>query len=154
LLYVLQALRAVTATFVLANGSRRLHRVMYRRVPEERFRSPSITALSKTGLGPNRRPFAAPPRGFFSGLPARLPTPEPGRERRGPGGAELGRVEICKAGIFSRVRGRTSSRLTGMPSDIKCCLLVRDRIQFTGCICGVEVGTYARKTSLLKFTTV
>ena len=149
-----QALQAVTATFVLARGLRLAFRVAYRQqVPGERFKSPLIIALSKTGLGPNRSPFAAAPRDFLSGLPARLRTPEPGRDWRGPGGAELGRVEICKAGIFSRVRGRTSSRLIGIPSDIKCCLLVRDRIQFTGCICGVEAGIYARNTSLLKITT-
>jgi len=111
-----------------------------------------MIALSKRGLGPNRSPFVIAPRDFFSGLPARLPTLEPGRDRRGPGGAERGRVEICKAGILSSVRGRTSSRLIGMPSDIKCCLLVRDRIQFTGCIWGVETGIYAWKTSLLEIT--
>lgn len=122
-------------------------------IPGERFKSPSIAVWSNAGLGPNLRPFTATPRGFFSGLPARLPAPEPGRDRRGPGGAELGRVDICKVGIFSKVRGRTSSRLIGIPRDIKCCLLVRDRTQFTGCICGVEVGTYARNTSLLRFPT-
>ena len=139
---VLQALRAVIATFVLTSELRLTFRVTYRqRVPGERFKRPLIIALSKTGFGPNRSPFVAAPRSFFSGLPARLPILEPGRDLRGPGGAELGRVEISRAGIFSRVRGKTSSRLIGMPSDIKCCLLVRDLIQFTGCICGVKGGT-------------
>jgi len=149
-----QALRAATTTFVLTSGLRLTFRVAYRQVPGERFKSPLIFASSKVGLGPNRSPFVAAPRDLLSGLPARLPTPEPGRDRRGPGGAELGRVEICKAGIFSSVRGRTSSRLMGIPSDIKCCLLVRDRTQFTSCICGVETGIYAWNTSLLKITTV
>lgn len=149
----LQALRAETATFVLVSGLRLTFRAAYRqRVPGERFKSPLMAALSKTGLGPNRSPFVVAPRDF-SGLPARLPTPEHGRDRRGPGGAELGRIDICKAGIFSRVRGRTSSRLIGIPSAIKCCLLVRDRIQFTGCICQVGVGMYAWNTSLLIITT-
>lgn len=137
----LQALRAAIATFVLVSGLRLTSGAAYRQqVPGERFKSPLIVALSKTGLGPSRSLLVAASRDFFSGLPARLPTPERGRGWRGPGGAELGRVEICKAGIFSRVRGRTSSRLIGIPSDIRCCLLVRDLIQFTGCICGVEAG--------------
>jgi len=141
----------VTATIVLRSELRLTFRVTYRqRVPGERFKRPPIIVLSKIGLGPNRSSFATAPRNFFSGLPARLPTLEPGRDWRGPGGAELGRIEISKAGIFSRVRGRTSSRLIGIPSDIKCCLLVRDRIQFTGCIGGVDAGIYAWNTSLLE----
>ena len=154
LIYASQALRAVIATIVLPNRLRSTFGIAFRQhAPGERFKSLLIPALSRTGLGPNRNPFEATPRGLLSGLPARLAIAEPGRDCRGPGGAELGRVDICKAGIFSKVRGRTSSRLIGIPRAIKCCLLIRDRIQFTGCICGVERGIYAWNISLLKFTT-
>lgn len=44
------------------------------------------------------------------------------RSGRGPGGAEDGRVVIWRAGrAFERLDcGRTSSRFTGMPRDIRC----------------------------------
>jgi hypothetical protein len=102
---------------------------------------------------PNLSCVVAEGRGSFSGrgLPARLPgrelLTEPGIDVTallGPGGTDCALVEICNAGIFSTVRGSTSSRLIGMPSDIRCCLRVRDLVQLTGCTWGVAEGSSTR----------
>ena len=52
---------------------------------------------------------------------------------RGPGGADDGRVVMLSAGSgFPFVWGITSSRLMGIPREIRCCRRMRDRVQFTG----------------------
>lgn len=61
---------------------------------------------------------------------------------RGAGGADMGRVEICNVGKGLLLAwGSTSSRLTGMPSVIKCCLRIRERVQFGGCADGGDFWT-------------
>ena len=58
---------------------------------------------------------------------------------RGPGGADMGRVVICKGGKgFPLARGRTSSRLTGRPSAMRCCRRIRERVQLGGFVCGSD----------------
>jgi hypothetical protein len=52
----------------------------------------------------------------------------------GPGGAEAGRVVTSNFGSafpFGKL-GITSSKLTGMPSAMRYCLRIRDRIQLGG----------------------
>lgn len=45
----------------------------------------------------------------------------------------MGRVEMCKVGSgLIPACGRTSSRFTGIPREIKCCRRMRERIQFGG----------------------
>jgi hypothetical protein len=52
---------------------------------------------------------------------------------RGPGGADDGRVVMLSAGSgFPFTWGITSSRLMGIPREIRCCRRMRDRVQFTG----------------------
>lgn len=121
-------------------------------LPGVRFNSPSTVLSSTLGFEPSRSCAAAEERelAFGScGLPTRLPARElltelgllDGTPLRGAGGMDWARVEICSAGNFSNVRGSTSSRFTGIPSDIRCCLRVRDLVQFTGCIGGVFDGS-------------
>lgn len=106
-----------------------------------------------SGFEPNRSCAAAEESELWFcncglGLPARLPARElltepgllDGKPLRGPGGVECGLVEICNAGSFSSALGSTSSRFIGMPSEIRCCRRVLDRVQFTGCIGGVFDG--------------
>lgn len=56
----------------------------------------------------------------------------------GPGGADMGRVVICSGGSAFPLAcgGSISSRLTGMPSEIRCCLRIRDLVQFGGFVAG------------------
>ena len=60
---------------------------------------------------------------------------------RGPGGADIGRVVISSVGSLPFALGKTSSRFTGMPNDMRCRLLIRDRVQLTGCIAGGVFGS-------------
>jgi hypothetical protein len=67
----------------------------------------------------------------------------------GPGGADIGRVVICSGGKgFPLARGRTSSRLTGNPSAMRCCRRIRDRVQLGGFVCGGESTSILYKSRL------
>ena len=120
-------------------------------VPGVSARSSPILRSSSCGLGPNPSCAAASFREFpgvtapeaGTGVPAlELFTdvwPFVGREPlRETGGADVGLVEMmCKAGNgLPFACGRTSSRFTGMPRVIRCCLLIRERVQFGGCANG------------------
>ena len=127
----------------------RSHKTNY--VPGVSARSSPILGSSSCGLGPNPSCATAPFREFpgvtapeaGTGVPAlELFTDvwpflgcEPFRET---GGADTGLVEMmCKAGNGLLLAcGRTSSRFTGMPRVIRCCLLIRERVQFGGCADG------------------
>jgi hypothetical protein len=119
-------------------------------VPGVNARSSSILCSSSCGFGPNPNCATAPFREFpgvaapeaGTGVPALEPfrdewpfvTCDPLRET---GGADTGLAAMCKAGkglLFAF--GRTSSRFTGMPKVIRCCLLIRERVQFGGCADG------------------
>jgi len=54
-----------------------------------------------------------------------------------PGGVDAGRVVICKSGMaFMDDCGNTSSRLMGIPREIRCCRRMRERIQSGGLVAG------------------
>ena len=58
---------------------------------------------------------------------------------RAPGGADIGRVVICSGGSgFPFVCGSISSRLTGIPREMRCCWRIRERVQFGGFVGGGE----------------
>ena len=109
----------------------------------------SLTFISSnSGLGP--RPswdtFDVPVRAEGCGVPDREGWVEPGpllgdRASRAEGGADWGLVLICKGGRGDfpfACGGRISSRLTGIPSEIRCCCRIRDRVQFGNLVGGGE----------------
>jgi len=58
---------------------------------------------------------------------------------RAPGGADIGRVVICNGGSgLPFACGNTSSRLTGIPREMRCCWRIRERVQFGGFVGGGE----------------
>ena len=120
-----------------------------------------MASSSSTGLGPNPACAGAVllrARGLLpgTGVPARelLTDPEPGGgiailsirgleplfNNRGPGGADIGRVVICRAGIgLPPAWGSTSSRFTGIPKETRCRRRIRERVQLGGCVSGGDV---------------
>src|SRR5882757_6680995 len=58
---------------------------------------------------------------------------------RGPGGADIGRVDMWSGGRgLPFAWGSISSKFTGSPRAIKCCCRMRERVQFMGCMRGGE----------------
>lgn len=54
----------------------------------------------------------------------------------------MGRVVICKGGRgFPFACGNISSRLTGMPREMRCCWRMRERVQFGGLIGGRDLNS-------------
>lgn len=99
-----------------------------------------IFPSSRDGLGPNGDGFCRPLPGC--GVPERELLVDAGVLPvcvgcRGPGGADIGRVLMCNGGNgFPLACGNTSSRLTGIPSAMRCWRRIRERVQFGGFVGG------------------
>jgi hypothetical protein len=112
-------------------------------MPGVSARSSPILCSSSCGLGPSPNCVMAPFREASGVGVAALELRRDVRPLvgwaplRGTGGADMGRVLMCSVGkALLLAWGRTSSRLTGMPSMIKCCLRIRERVQLGGCADG------------------
>jgi hypothetical protein len=105
-----------------------------------------IFALSSSGFGPkpNCDIVEGPDRADSIGVPARelfveVETLFCCELLRALGGADIGRVDICNGGSgFPFACGNNSSRLTGIPRDMRCCWRIRERVQFGGFVGGGE----------------
>ena len=68
---------------------------------------------------------------------------------RGPGGADIGRVDIWSGGRdLPFACGCISSKFTGSPRAIKCCCRMRERVQFMSSMRGGESISMAYKQRL------
>ena len=93
--------------------------------------------LSSSGFGPkpNCDTVEGPDRLEGIGVPDRELLMEAeaafcGELLRAPGGADIGRVVICNGGSgLPFACGNTSSRLTGIPKEMRCCWRIRERVR-------------------------
>lgn len=122
-------------------------------LPVSRLSIFSILTRSNAGLGP--RPILdttdrSGPDESFRGVAALA-----GNGTKDPVGngaplgdnASAGAVDICKGGS-ALLLPMTSSRLTGIPRAIRCCCLIRDRVQLIGLEGSRELTTTLKRSRL------
>ena len=121
-------------------------------IPALRSRSVEILASSNSGRGPSRSNVGGMDAVLLMGcgVPGRgVPARElfavdatllTGAVFAPTGGADMGRVLISRVGSLPPVGGNTSSKFIGIPSSIRCCRRIRERVQLTGLMIGGDGG--------------